>query len=184
MRDLLKTVEHREIQDMVRHMLKAEDLVRGAFPKISLEVLLIRSLQPRPQGRHARGADSRHRAGTPNNKACGPAAKPGATKPRETAEPIRPDASGKPFRRRSPESMRRASMIWRIWMTGPPMEDLPVRTIPSSPAAADGAPARAGDFAAYLKEQSTMLFGMWAAFDARVRGGQPGDHPRQTVESR
>ena len=39
--ELLKTVEYYEIQNMVHHMLQAEDLVRGAFPKVSLEVLFI-----------------------------------------------------------------------------------------------------------------------------------------------
>ena len=38
---LLKQVEYYEIQNMVHHMLKAEDLVRGVFPKVSLEVLFI-----------------------------------------------------------------------------------------------------------------------------------------------
>src|SRR5208337_4817922 len=39
--DLLKDIEYYELQNMVHHMLQAEDLVRGAFPKISLEVLFI-----------------------------------------------------------------------------------------------------------------------------------------------
>ena len=38
---LLKQVEYYEIQNMVHHMLKAENLVRGIFPKVSLEVLFI-----------------------------------------------------------------------------------------------------------------------------------------------
>ncbi len=38
---LLKQVEYYEIQNMVHHMLRAEDLVRGVFPKVSLEVLFI-----------------------------------------------------------------------------------------------------------------------------------------------
>ena len=39
--ELLKKVEYYEMQNMVHHLLQAEDLVRGAFPKISLEVLFI-----------------------------------------------------------------------------------------------------------------------------------------------
>ena len=39
--ELLKKVEYYELQNMVHHLLQAEDLVRGAFPKISLEVLFI-----------------------------------------------------------------------------------------------------------------------------------------------
>jgi DNA polymerase-3 subunit gamma/tau len=38
---LLKRVEYYEIQNMVHHILQAEDLIRGVFPKISLEILFI-----------------------------------------------------------------------------------------------------------------------------------------------
>jgi len=38
---LLEQVEYYEIQNMVHHMLQAESLVRGIFPKVSLEVLFI-----------------------------------------------------------------------------------------------------------------------------------------------
>jgi DNA polymerase-3 subunit gamma/tau len=38
---LLKQVEYYEIQNMVHHMLQAENLVRGIFPKVALEVLFI-----------------------------------------------------------------------------------------------------------------------------------------------
>jgi DNA polymerase III subunit gamma/tau len=40
-RDLLKSLEYYEIQNMVHHLLQSEDLVRGMFPKVSLEVLYI-----------------------------------------------------------------------------------------------------------------------------------------------
>jgi DNA polymerase-3 subunit gamma/tau len=39
--ELLKGVEYYEIQNMVHHTLQAEDMVRGVFPKVSLEVLFI-----------------------------------------------------------------------------------------------------------------------------------------------
>jgi DNA polymerase-3 subunit gamma/tau len=38
---LLRTTEYYEIQNMVNHMLRTEDLIRGIFPKISLEILFI-----------------------------------------------------------------------------------------------------------------------------------------------
>jgi DNA polymerase III subunit gamma/tau len=38
---LLAGVEHYEVQNMLNHALRSEDLVRGVFPRISLEVLLI-----------------------------------------------------------------------------------------------------------------------------------------------
>jgi DNA polymerase-3 subunit gamma/tau len=39
--DLAKPIEYYEIQNMLNYALQAEDLVRGAFPKISLEILFI-----------------------------------------------------------------------------------------------------------------------------------------------
>jgi DNA polymerase-3 subunit gamma/tau len=38
---LLRPVEYYEIQNMVHHMLKTEDLVRGVLPRVSLEILYI-----------------------------------------------------------------------------------------------------------------------------------------------
>jgi len=38
---LLKGVEYYEIQNMLNYILKAEDLLRGLFPKVSLEILYI-----------------------------------------------------------------------------------------------------------------------------------------------
>jgi DNA polymerase III gamma/tau subunit len=38
---LLKDLEYYEIQNMLHYMLKAEDLLRGFFPKVSLEILYI-----------------------------------------------------------------------------------------------------------------------------------------------
>jgi DNA polymerase III subunit gamma/tau len=40
-KELLKSVEYYDLQNMLHHLLQAEDLVRGMFPKISLEVLFI-----------------------------------------------------------------------------------------------------------------------------------------------
>lgn len=40
-RNLLGATEYYEVQNMVNHMLQAEDLVRGVFPKTALEVLFI-----------------------------------------------------------------------------------------------------------------------------------------------
>jgi DNA polymerase-3 subunit gamma/tau len=39
--DLLRGVEYYEIQNMLHYMLKAEDLLKGSFPKVSLEILYI-----------------------------------------------------------------------------------------------------------------------------------------------
>ena len=39
--DLLQGIEYYEIQNMLHYMLKAEDLLKGFFPKVSLEILYI-----------------------------------------------------------------------------------------------------------------------------------------------
>jgi DNA polymerase III subunit gamma/tau len=39
--DLMKGLEYYEVQNMLNYALKSEDLIRGVFPRISLEVLLI-----------------------------------------------------------------------------------------------------------------------------------------------
>jgi DNA polymerase III subunit gamma/tau len=39
--DLVSGIEYYEIQNMLNHALRSEDLIRGVFPRISLEVLLI-----------------------------------------------------------------------------------------------------------------------------------------------
>lgn len=41
MLNLLTGVEYYEVQDMLNHALRSEDLIRGVFPRISLEVLLV-----------------------------------------------------------------------------------------------------------------------------------------------
>ena len=40
-KELLKGIEYYEIQNMVHYMLKSEDLLRGLFPKVSLETIYI-----------------------------------------------------------------------------------------------------------------------------------------------
>ncbi len=148
-RDLLKAVEYEEIQDMVRHMLKAEDLVRGAFPKISLEVLFIGlySLgkgedvgedagEPQCTGAHHAGtlqADATAQAPTLTKPATtGPA----ATDRQETAEPIQAERS----RGASPGAGTGTNRAKACACCGhrryeemedwTPVEDLPLRTTP------------------------------------------------------
>lgn len=39
--DLMKGLEYYEVQNMLNHALRSEDLIRGVFPRIALEVLLV-----------------------------------------------------------------------------------------------------------------------------------------------
>jgi DNA polymerase III subunit gamma/tau len=194
-KELLEGVERREIQDMVHHLLQAEDLVRGTFPKTSLEVLFI-NLYGLSQGESAGTAQPVRQAVTEQRSArtatpqrtapTVPAAKQAAAPqrseqtaseqrapvPAETdAEPIRPA----PTERRAPApSVRQAPPVPDMddiedvdeWA---PIEEIPVRKPPTPPQASAG-PTRAADFAGYLKGQSTMLFGMLGAFSAQAEG--------------
>ena len=167
--ELLKTVEYRQVQEMLRLMLEAEDLVRGAFPKTSLEVLFI-NLYGLAKGEYAgkphTGGDKEISA-APMQAAGRPASK-GQLEVAEPARPQLPEA-------RPSAPVRQAPIDSRLddpededdWM---PVGDLPIGRTSPPPAAQprpDG-PSRAGDFPAYLKEQSTMLFGMLGAFKARA----------------
>jgi hypothetical protein len=160
--DLLKGIEYYELQNMVHHMLQAEDLVRGAFPKISLEVLFINlynltqlkeveeMLEHLPRGAARQGPEAK----------AAPARQPAPPKTaRETrAEERMPAASGREI--------------------APPDDTYDDEDAWAEPHAPDRSPAphredrnsSFPDFAQYLKEKSPMLFGLFGACDMRVEG--------------
>ncbi len=144
---LLKQIEYYEIQNMVHHMLTAESLVRGTFPKVSLEILFI-NLYNLSQLR-----DVEKMLEAPPPPPREPAAHPGPAAAREPAA-ARVAAPPPVFSEAPPE-------------TGcgdvPPDELAPMQEPPPGlPASAPGA------FAAYLKEKSKMLYGIFASLDIRV----------------
>jgi len=167
--ELLKTVEYRQVQEMLRLMLEAEDLVRGAFPKTSLEVLFI-NLYGLAKGEYAgkphTGGDKEISA-APMQAAGRPASK-GQLGVAEPARPQPPEAPpSAPVRQAPIDSRLDDPEDEDDWM---PVGDLPIgRTSPPSAAQPrPDRPSRVGDFPAYLKEQSAMLFGMLGAFEARA----------------
>jgi DNA polymerase-3 subunit gamma/tau len=161
--DLLKEVEYYELQNMVHHLLQAEDLVRGAFPKISLEVLFINlynltqlkdveeMLERLPQGAArqepgARGSGSREPA--PSRAAGGARAEE-----RTPAGPAREIAPS--------EDVGGDEETWGEPHIPAPSGPAPFRQDPAPPPE---------NFAQYLKEKNTMLFGLFGAFEMRVEG--------------
>jgi DNA polymerase-3 subunit gamma/tau len=89
--EVLKSVEYYEIQNMVHHTLQAEDMVRGVFPKVSLEVLFInlynlsqlRSVEKMLEGRTGRTA-----AGTEQPLSHREAFRPRAEEPKRKEQPL------------------------------------------------------------------------------------------------
>lgn len=88
---LLKSIEYYEIQNMVHYTLRAEDMVRGVFPKVSLEVLFInlynlsqlRSVETMLEGRTGRTA-----AVTEQQPVHREASRPKAEEPRRKEPPV------------------------------------------------------------------------------------------------
>ena len=103
--DLLKTVEYYEIQNMVHHMLKTEDLIRGVFPRASLEVLYV-NLYNLSQLRDVEAMiDAGERKGARSQE---PADAPRASRPPEPQKPEQPAAAHKPF---TPPPVRTAPAV-------------------------------------------------------------------------
>ena len=159
--ELLKTVEYYEIQNMVHHMLKAEDLIRGVFPRASLEVLYV-NLYNLSQLRDVEAMiDSGARK---EGRAQETASAPGATRPPEP-HPEPPAAGRRPY---APPPGRTPPAGDRLLAADAgPMEppDPEWQAEPGQTPAAAGPP---GDFVSYLREKSKMLFGMLASAEMKV----------------
>jgi DNA polymerase-3 subunit gamma/tau len=151
--ELLKQVEYYEIQNMVHHMLKAEDLVRGVFPKVSLEVLFI-NLYNLSRLRDV-------------EKMLGTAAGKEASEEKAAPEPARREAA--PPRTGTPlpvfghaQTPTRSHKEW----PPPPDDEVSFDAGPSGEAVSLQSPP--GDFKSYLKEQSKRLFGFFGSLDMRA----------------
>ena len=152
---LLKAVEYYEIQNMVHHMLKAEDLIRGVFPRASLEVLYV-NLYNLSQ---LRDVEAMVDAGARKE---GRAQEPTAAPPPEPPAAVRRTYAPPPGRTRPADG----PLPQTAAEADPAEPPAPVRQGgPAQTPAASGPP---GDFVSYLKEKSKMLFGMLASADMRV----------------
>ena len=161
--DLLKDIEYYELQNMVHHMLQAEDLVRGAFPKISLEVLFI-NLYNLTQLKEVEEMLERLPQGAARQK---------------------PEAKGLVTREPAPPKTAREARAGERMPAGstrgiaPPddvYDDEDPWAEPHVPGSTGPAPRQEErgstppDFAQYLKEKNPMLFGLFGACDMRVEG--------------
>jgi len=161
--DLLKSVEYYELQNMVYHLLQAEDLVRGAFPKISLEVLFINlynltqlkeveeMLERLPQG--AARQEPASRGLSPREPAPASVARGARSEERTPAGPAQEIAP--------PEDVGDDEERWGEPHMAAPSGPTPFREDPAAPPE---------NFAQYLKEKNTMLFGLFGTFEMRVEG--------------
>jgi len=161
--DLLKDIEYYELQNMVHHMLQAEDLVRGAFPKISLEVLFI-NLYNLTQLKEVEEMLERLPQGAARQK---------------------PEGKGLVTREPAPPKTAREARAGERMPAGSTREIAPPDDVyddedpwaePHVPGSTGPAPRQEErgstppDFAQYLKEKNPMLFGLFGACDMRVEG--------------
>ncbi len=165
--DLVKDVEYYEIQNMVHHMLRAEDLVRGVFPKVSLEVRFINLYNL-----------SHLREGAAMIAATAPV----TGQPQTAGDGRTPDdGAGRQVMRReespSQEEHPPAGPSEQVKKRQEPTEK-PVETAGATPPAPEpehtpaGPPAttpRPDSLVAYLKEKSKMLYGIFAPLEIAVR---------------
>ncbi len=153
---LLKQVEYYEIQNMVHHMLKAEDLIRGIFPKISLEVLFI-NLYNLSQLRDVEKMLEAH---------AGKEARPAAPAP----SPEKSEAPA-PRREAAPPVFTPAPPVTPSYREPPPPREYPddepddEEAFEAMPPPQAAAPSPAATFTAYLRENSKMLFGIFSSLD-------------------
>jgi DNA polymerase III subunit gamma/tau len=142
---LLESVEYYEVQNMVHHLLQSEDLVRGMFPKVSLEVLFInlfnlsqlRDVESMLENLPAESAPPRAVAPA---KTCEP-------EPIDWSAPVQEEPVVEPIR--------------RVTEPATPVVE-PSRPIPPAHE------RKAGTFGEYLKEKSKMLFGFLGSFEMTV----------------
>jgi DNA polymerase-3 subunit gamma/tau len=135
---LLEGVEYYEIQNMVHHLLQSEDLVRGMFPKISLEILFI-NLYNLSQMRDVEAMLEKQ---------------PFQERP-VTEQTNRVGESAKVLSEQKPPMES-------------PSFDSPSAVARPAPAPAPRVGRMAGDFESYLREKNTMLFGFLGAFGMTV----------------
>jgi DNA polymerase III subunit gamma/tau len=147
-KDLLKPVEYYDIQNMVHHLLRAEDLVRGMFPKVSLEVLFI-TLYDLSRMRDVEAMlERRPFDGQPS-----------------LAAPQVPEKSSLPERDVTRRNSETTTADVPTSKPAPPI-------VASPPPASSADPLTiTGNFASYLKEKSSMLFGFLGAFEMTVDDG-------------
>jgi DNA polymerase-3 subunit gamma/tau len=161
--ELLKEVEYYELQNMVHHLLQAEDLVRGAFPKISLEVLFI-NLYNLTQLKDVEEMLERLPQGAARQEPASKGLSPREPAPSRSAREARSEErtpAGPTLEIAPPEDVGDDEETWGEPHMPAPPGPTPFREDPAAPPE---------NFAQYLKEKNTMLFGLFGTFEMRVEG--------------
>ena len=99
--ELSENLEYYEIQNMLHYMLKAEDLLKGVFPRISLEILYINLYNLLKLRDVEKVMDSLGRQGAEGQAAIAPRQERPVARP-ETEPPARPVVAEPPARPESP----------------------------------------------------------------------------------
>lgn len=165
--DLMGPLEYFEVQNMLNHLLQTEDLVRGIFPKVALEILFInlynltRLRDVEKIIEHLEPA----RSGARETKT------PAAV---ERQAPERPSPRIQPPERRSttPPAPERTSPAHRTQERTPPANRPPegAATVPLSPQTPDGTVRDVRAFLTYLKEKEPFIGGMFDSMDVTAEG--------------
>jgi hypothetical protein len=157
---LSQPLEYYEVQNMLNYALQAEDLVRGAFPKISLEILFINlynlsrlrdvekvlsSVNPSPSARPQR---------PPHDE---PPPEPAAPTP----EKNRTKAEGPPSHGRVPDAP-----------VEPPQDTAEPAVEPTAAARSPKRTPQAREFLEYLKAQSPFISSVLESLEIRVEDGK------------
>jgi DNA polymerase III subunit gamma/tau len=141
-KELLGSLEYYEVQNMLHHLLRAEDLVRGMFPKISLEVLFI-NLYNLSQLRTVEAMIGSR----------------SVEQERKLSLPAPADRQKAEYRPAAPSPER------DVPFSSPDPAPL---AAPSLRAADTGLSPGAGDFASCLREKARMLVGFLGVFEMTV----------------
>ena len=146
--ELAKPLEYYEIQNMLNYVLQAEDLVRGAFPKISLEILFINlyNLSRLREVEHVLGSA------------------PHATSPPEQEHRDVPTVNAK--RAARPEERPEAEPKQKKVDAFTQADGVPHANQPSE------AGPKAREFLEYLKTESPFLSSVLQALEIRVEDGK------------
>lgn len=164
---LTKEVEYQEIQNMMHHMLRAEDLIRGIFPKISLEVLFISLYNLSRPGEVEAMLDVPDAKAHPQGAADGHGRREEAHPKPLHREEAHPHGSGlSPAGQREGREARQSPEEGRRDVAAPATA-APSGTPGDAPEQAGGA-AQPGDLVAYLKEKSKMLYAIFAPLDMKA----------------
>ncbi len=158
--DLSKSVEYYEIQNMLNYVLQAEDLVRGSFPKISLEILFINlyNLSRLRDVEKVLGSVTAHLPHQPHEPRPEQGIPDAGKEARSTDRPVKQ------------EPMRRKPAVRAEPTAQPAVEAAPVEAVPV--AEPSKRTPQAQEFLEYLKAQSPFISSILESLTIRIEDGK------------